>query len=126
MSRYSQLYIERGRPDADSERARIRLSAILARIVSENWYPILSAIQEEVGIKIPAGGDDAYKMKNVILTSSIRDLLDLITEVGKALQKPFYRSGSASEWLSESSRIFREENLAYHIDDDGIVHPFVA
>src|SRR6266436_2099761 len=126
LSRYSQLYIERGRPEADSERARIRLSAILKSIVPDHgWYPILSAMQEEIGTKLSSRGDHTYKITHFVSEAPIRDVLDSITEIAKVLQRPYYNADAASFWLSESRRIFGEENLAYRIDADGIVHPFV-
>jgi len=126
MSRYSQLYIERGRPEADSERARIRLRAILMSIVPDNlWYPIRSNLEREIGVRISRIGDEAHKVSMIILESSIRDLLDSVTEIAKVLKGPNHQPGAASSWLSEASRIFKEENLAYRVGEDGIVHPFV-
>lgn len=48
----------------------------------------------------------------------MRDVLDSVTEIAKLFQP-------SQDWLSAANRIFKEENLAYRVGDDGIVHPFV-
>jgi hypothetical protein len=51
VTRYSQLYVERGRPQADSQRARIRLHALLASLLNaDHLAKVQEAITLELGI----------------------------------------------------------------------------
>ena len=53
MSRYSQLYIERGRPYSDGERARARLYAVFDNML--HWQHRLGVeflVRSELGINI--------------------------------------------------------------------------
>jgi hypothetical protein len=61
------------------------------------------------------------------MTTKIRDVLDSVTEFAKVLATARQRVGfgDPAPWLSGANRIFQEENLAYRVGADGIVHPFV-
>jgi hypothetical protein len=120
VTRYSQLYIERGLPQADSTRARIRLHGVFDREVggealkSGAW----SKIRQVIGVEVTS-------WDHFFLHAEVRDLLDAVTEIANVLSV-HRRSGSRPEhWLAAANRIFQEENLAYRVGEDGIVHPFV-
>ena len=124
MSRYSQLYIERGRQAPDSPRARVRLSALFSKIIppetQDNFQDIRAIeclITSETGIRI-------LDLCDFFLNSEVRDLLDSITLIYIYLKKIFTDTYSEI-WFTEVNRVLSEENVAYRVYEDGIVHPFV-
>jgi hypothetical protein len=122
MSRYSQLYIERGRPTSDSERARIRLDTVLEQVTPSSAlrHGVLRYIQSELGIKVSLTG-------GFFKSCEIRDLLDAITVIERKLAdhlNPYSNPQLAQRWHQTAARILQEENLAYRIDAQGIVHPY--
>jgi hypothetical protein len=137
MSRYSQLYIERKRRGSDSERARVRLHALFEGLVSETYHSeVASLIKEELGIKIrqifhPDSFDRILALEEFFNECEVSDLLDFITIIYHYLKTDPMPSNSEPEytpyeiWRAEVSRILAEENLAYRIDTDAIVHPYV-
>src|SRR6516162_7934188 len=80
LSRYSQLYIERGLPASDSKRARVRLCALFSKMLSEEYQKedIKSLIRVELGVKIALDGpldfDDDFD--EFFSKCEVRDLLD--------------------------------------------------
>jgi hypothetical protein len=128
LSRYSQLYVERDRPEQDSKRARIRIHNALLHLVSlvdrrTLFSDLLTLIKEETGADIPVRGYYYDQIEFSICETPIRDLLDTVTVIHTFLQK--ISPTSAAHWLSTVGRIFEEENLAYRVGADGIVRPFV-
>lgn len=121
MTRYSQLYVERGHPEQDSERARVRLYTFFENNHDNIYQIVRTHLEAELGIEIPK-----YGLKKFFISSAIRDLLDTITEVAICLRNSRPHSGNthSERWLLNANRIFSEENLAYRIGDDGIVHPY--
>jgi hypothetical protein len=119
VSRYSQLYIERGDRQLDSKRFRVRLSAVF-------FYELEETHGETIGWWItkvqgyPLQYDDrgtaAYK--SFFKDAEIRDILDFITGVFRVLEKPEW-------WVEVVTELFDEEHLAYRIDPYGLVHPYV-
>lgn len=57
------------------------------------------------------------------LTCNLPDLLDSFTFVFETLQG--HRRELANEWRTFVGRALAEEHLAYRLDDNGVVHPFV-
>src|SRR5438874_11030071 len=117
MSRYSQLYIERGRPETDSQRARMRLYAAFWPSWRETGNQFVHHIRATLGVKIYAG-----HLQEFFLGCELRDLLDTVTETARFLTQHGFRPG-AREWLQNANHIFIEENLAYRVGEDGVVHP---
>jgi hypothetical protein len=123
MSRYSQLYVERGRPTSDSVRARMRICATFQERFQD---PIIMGkikrhLTKELGVKV----DDSEMF---FKTCEIRDFLDTVTEVSSFLaRQPGIGDPkkAASDWQLTADRVFVEENLAYRVGDDAIVHPHV-
>lgn len=121
MSKYSQLYIERGRPEPDSDRARVRLCALFQDIfrgkIREDAKRFLT---RRLGVHVIAADD-------FFATCEIRDLLDTVTEVTEFIARypDIANAQICHEWQSDVDQIFVEENLAYRVDDDAIVHPYV-
>jgi hypothetical protein len=120
VTRYSQLYIERRLPQADSTRARIRLHGVFDREVggealkSGAW----SKVKEVIGVEVTS-------WHQFFLRAEVRDLLDAVTEIANVLSVHRTSGSRPERWLAAANRIFQEENLAYRVGEDGIVHPFV-
>jgi hypothetical protein len=124
MSRYSQLYIERVRLQPDSERARVRLHGLFEKMVTGREGGLIARrLKAELGVEVIKVGLTKYHFKAFFLKAALRDVLDTVTEVAKFFQD--FDSERSSYWLSQANRIFEEENLAYRVGTNGIVHPFV-
>src|SRR3984893_8779141 len=84
MSRFSQLYIERGLRASDSARARRRLNAILTKLANEEaLHRMALRITEEQGCNIPVFGSKpkTYYFTKFFYEIDIRDMLDAITAI---------------------------------------------
>jgi hypothetical protein len=137
MSRYSQLYIERGKPELDSERFRRRIAAFIAHTFEGHaaWSslkPVLVAIETVTGAKLPQQGLSGDRLAKFFETASTRDTLDAITITIRVLETPpgpdysaASRLQNAADWRKHVERVLQEENLAYRLGRDGIVHPFI-
>jgi hypothetical protein len=126
MSRYSQLYIERGKPAQDSERFRRRLCLFVERELSESAGKIVAEI-EWTGAVVPSlpsvYGPSAYaNLRSYFEKATVPDLLDAITIVLQVLRPP---NPKGTKWQEYVERVFREENLTYRLGSDGIVHPHI-
>jgi len=127
MSRFSQLYIERGLRASDSARARRRLNAVLIRTANEaTLHGMMLRIAEEQGCNIPVdySGAKIYYFTQFFNEADIRDVLDGITGIFSVFSK-MYEPHIPKQWISAVERIFQEEHLAYRVDPQGIAHPFV-
>jgi hypothetical protein len=121
--RFSHVYIEKGKPQKDSERFRRRLSAYYNENL-EKYYglSIVKEIEKELGVDVPfnvAG----YSVGDFFEKSELRDVLDLIKIIWDILnvRGRLYAPG----WLEFVQRVFEEENLGYRVDERGGVHYFV-
>jgi hypothetical protein len=122
VSRYSQLYIERRTRASDSERARRRLRAVFNRLSDEYIRPdVGDQIAEELGYDVSGRYDVKYVLDKFFEEAEIHDVLDAVTIIFKV----FSEERATSDWVPAVARIFDEENLAYRVDERGIVHPFV-
>ena len=128
MSRYSQLYIERGTKKPDSPRARRRLAAWLDGVDYPFWPPIYHALMRELGASktLPDSGPRLHKssIDQFLEQSEVADFLDGITIIFLVLNQP-QSDFRATEWRTFARRVFQEEHLGYTIDDGCIVHPFI-
>jgi hypothetical protein len=121
LSRYSQLYIERGNRLLDSERFRVRLHAIFEENLEELFGDrIAKAVKASQGIDIQSGLR-RYLFGRFFRGAEIRDVLDFVTTVFDVVQNATYRKF----WLESIATIFEEEHLGYRVDPEGIVHPYV-
>jgi hypothetical protein len=132
MSRYSQLYIERGQPVRDSERFRQRLAAFITHRLNYGRAG-LDAIFANMGLEIgcQVGRQSHPGLKDFFAKASMPDVLDVITIVVRVGHNPpsdhfaeIYLK-TAEEWRAHVQRAFKEENLAYRLGTDDIVHPHV-
>lgn len=125
MSRYSQLYVERGKPEQDSARMRKRLLVFLVQNVkrgSELADDILNFIELDQGCHVPHG-PDRYRFEQFFAKAEVRDILDGVSSIIKVLASNDRQL--ATWWCGHVERVFKEENMAYLLGKDGIVHPFV-
>jgi hypothetical protein len=84
-------------------------------------------IIEEQGCDIPGTSHSfgtAYHLDQFFDQADIRDVLDAITVIFEVFSD-MYQPHIPEKWISAVDRIFDEEHLAYRVDADGIVHPFV-
>lgn len=125
MSRFSQLYIERGVRETDSARARRRLASWWGE---SSWIHIIHRnLQNELGYVFNPGATYQVAIREFFEQSTIRDLFDGITIIYEMMAT----TGAtdlrilADPWLKFVTRVLEEENLSYRIDDAGVIHPFV-
>jgi hypothetical protein len=78
-------------------------------------------------------GVEPINMEEFLKKSDIADLLDGVTVIynflknnDQCLRKRSVEDSNPYEaWHYEVDRIFREENLAYRLDNDAVVHPYI-
>jgi hypothetical protein len=125
VTRYSQLYVERGRRQPDSQRARIRLHALFASLLPADHQ---AKVQEDITLEL---GVEPVGMPAFFKECDVHDLLDAVTVIYDYLHSnDDYLSKKSSDdynpyeaWRNEVDRIFREEHLAYRLDDGAVVRP---
>jgi len=81
-------------------------------------------ITEEQGCNIPIPPNIYYYFDKFFNEIDIRDVLDAITAICSVFSA-MYEPHIPKQWISAVDRIFQEEHLAYRVDPQGIVHPFV-
>lgn len=116
--RFSQLYLERGTPGSDSVRFRRRLGAFCNNNLGNFIDEIPDVIHQELGVQVPLGGLN-YDMVNFFIQAEIRDVLDSITIIYNLIER---QGSSAKGWRIFVQKAFREENLAYKVDEEAVVH----
>jgi hypothetical protein len=127
MLRYRQLYIERGKPEGDSERFRRRLAASISQSLwagsSGNPNPlnrVVHTIERQTGCRVPMpGSPENWRLREFFEKASTRDVLDAITIIIRVMEP------GEADWRAHVQQVLQEENLAYRLGSDGIVHPYV-
>ena len=79
--------------------------------------------QKECGIEI-GEYKQFYDIEAVVSEADTRDVLDFISIVGRVLVT-MRANNEYKNWNNEVSRFFREENLAYRLDNICTVHRFI-
>ncbi|MDH0851792.1 hypothetical protein N5D66_27920 [Delftia tsuruhatensis] len=131
---FSSNYLRPTEPVSDSPRFRIRLGNYLAEEFSSNHSELTKYIGKNLGVKILIQG--AYGFTGWFEKAKIRDILDVITIVwrffnDKGVPIPGWReAGNTMErkrnaWQAFVTALFREESLAYRVDEKGGVHYLV-
>lgn len=120
-SLFSRVYLERGPRQIESDRARKRFIGFLTAF--ENELKLRGVEQRiryhfptELGLSINLG---LFDVGVFLRKAPWIDVLD-----GISLLATCFGSERAT-WIEFVRGVFEEENLAYRIDDDGGVHPFV-
>jgi hypothetical protein len=125
LTRFSQLYIDRGKPTGDSERLRNRLAAEAeAGDISEYAASIVREINRQIACNIVDYGSKRIALGKFFRQGAMRDVLDAITVTFGTLLRADL-SSLAKAWLRNCAICLVEENVAYRVGPDGIVHPFV-
>ncbi len=109
---------------ADSRQSADASADIIAIYDIHDLDNLAGEIQRELGVGVPYSM--AFDWHAFTARCELRDLLATVTVAYQFLIKKA-RSGlrdtrSAERWLSESDRIFREENVCYRVDSRGGVH----
>jgi hypothetical protein len=121
--KFSQVYLDMGAPVNDSPRVRNRVSAFYWEILTDDSIKLVSLIHKETGAKVPFL-TSSYSLSSFFERCETRDFLDSITIIYKYFienKKPY----KAKQWYKFISRIFKEENLGYRLDDQGGVHFYI-
>ena len=122
--RFSLLYLDRSESLKDSKRFRNRLAAFYRESLHEyDENLIVKSIQLEIGAEVPSMYS-GYLVSDFFKKTELRDLLDSITVIYKALSG----AGSghiADNWKGFVARALSEENLGYQLDEKCGVHYFV-
>ncbi len=135
--RFTQVYVNKGAPLKDSEKARFRLSKLAnAHCPEPRWERnrrtfdhakyAQERIENELGMKFAtrsASGMLVSDWEMYFSRITVLELLDTITVLATYLREAYNRDESV--FVSGAQRIFREENLAFEIDDQGGVHPLI-
>ena len=121
--RFSQVYLDKGKPLTDSMRMRNRLSAIYWDLLSSYEDIIVKIIHEETGAEVPFGFK-SYNFQAFIKECAIRDLLDSITLIFQCVEH-HAPSAVAERWFEFVTRVFKEENMGYRLDKKGGVHFYI-
>ena len=138
---FSRLYVERGAPTQDSEFFRNRLEAYLVGNHFKDYADLTAYLKQEAGLIVPTSylekfGSIYYNYPEFFSKARIELLLSAITLIWKYLRikhaewqknvKPdppyVQKFPKADAWLAFVSRAFREENLAYVLDEACGVH----
>ena len=117
--RFSDVYTERGVPTDDSAAARGRIGHFLANL--HTWEHHLAAkLREETGVSVYPGYIVEYFDK-----CDLRQFLNSITCPYLVFPKVPRQAAdmSAGKWLDFVRKVFKQENIAYTVDDEGGVHP---
>ncbi len=118
--RFSQLYLDKGRPVNDNERMRNRISAYYVQNLYKFNDEIAALIKTKTGAVVPCNiGVQEFFMKN-----QIRDVLDSITLIYKYCAEN-NNLLVANEWKNFVSNVFEEENVGYRLDEKCGVHFFI-
>lgn len=132
---FTDVYLDKGAPLADSEVFRRRLGAYLHQHHHKDAWKYRQFVETETGKKIRMGGSYVY-LEEAFEEIPIARALNLITLTWRFLrdQNPHWvRVGSklenqsleAQNWLLFVSRTLREENVGYTVDLAGGVHYLV-
>jgi hypothetical protein len=123
--RFSHVYLQSGNLLQDSERARLRVAELMARI--KDLEGMSTEIRSELGVE-PSYGFESINWPNTLKYFAPQDFLDLFTVACRFLTKKrrssqgMYDPSAKEHLLSETNRIFVEERLCYEIDSGGGVH----
>lgn len=152
---FTHLYCERTEPTLDDDVLRCRLGAYLQSTTWKDHSELSTHLRVEAGLQVPMTGAyyhfetfmqqrTTFELLNCITHvwrflqkrhGVYRGPNDSATRLAAALDKSRGLSAlpvktgivsdSADAWQSFVARVFREQNVAYRIDDQGGVHPLV-
>lgn len=127
--RFSQLYVERASAGQDSSRLRVRIAALFQR-----RFANVSLARDVLEIRLGANIDHvqgSYDIAKFLRICPLRDFYDFVTVYRQALEEEFKRTRYTSDqilartWTMECQTAFVEENVAFRVDNAGVVRPLV-
>lgn len=123
---FSQVYLERGTATKElSERFRNRIAAYATKKFGRQRRELCSIFETEIGCAVPQLANFGPHLKGFFIQAELRDALDAITYIFQyyAQQGKSDTDGLsnriATDWLAFVARVFREENLAFRVDEEG-------
>jgi hypothetical protein len=119
---YSEAYIERGKPTADSATMRRRLAALFDDMKDMKQFE--AELPKKLGVDVRY-----HHWAGFFKDADIVVVLNTITVAYRYLvakrSGPMYDPSAANKFAKEVATIFAEENVGYRIDSQGGVHPLV-
>jgi hypothetical protein len=126
---FSRTYMRSGAPSSDSRKLRKRLATAYGTIFSGTSREIGEYIEINLGLDVlRMGVDHRYvSWDDIFSRISVEDILDIITATYRFIksQEGRRRVTNASSFVNFVEKAFREEHVAYRVDEKGGVHPFV-
>lgn len=133
---FTHMYLDRGQPSQDSEFFRKRLGGYIQSNLWKDHYNLVQFIKTETGFSVPGTTVTSgvyYDFEKFLIATPIQYVLNAITllwrfhwEQHKIMQSVNrewkYVCPRAQEWKEFVTRVFREENLGYSIDEQCGVH----
>lgn len=138
--RFSFTYLPQGDPTNDSKTMRYRLAKLLDK---DKYQPrrrqqgyaqrtatyvpdrakMHELVQEEIGrqFNTSINGRSYPSWVQFLRKIPLEKVLDTITVAYKGMVE----GGRQDDFISQANRIFREENIAFEVDDGGGVHPVI-
>jgi hypothetical protein len=123
MSRFSQLYLDRGKATRDNVRFRRRLAAYFSETHEDSLgRSCINAYQRETGAEVK-WSSSGLMFSSVFRDAEIRDVLDAITVVYDVLRGSRYSpTVDPMKWRAFVARVLHEENVGYRVDQACVVH----
>lgn len=121
--RFSQVYLKLDSTLSDSKRMRNRLSAFYWELLHSDAKDLVKKIQLETGATVPFVVQ-SYSLTKFFETCEIRDLLDSVTIIFQHYHLGSVNKHKGPQWHAFVSKVFKEENIGYQLDDLGGVHFF--
>lgn len=126
---YSRNYCKPSSLSSDSERMRFRISVYLNEYLEDIAVEVGRKIEKEIGLKAVSIGSNYYvDWEKFLKTVTIKDFLDILTVISQSYPERKFRARrivSSNNLIDFIQRVFREQYVAYRIDEKGGIHPFI-
>lgn len=127
---FSRNYLKPISLSADSERMRFRIATFLDEYFEDNQVSVGRLIEKEIGIKaVDDGTYNTYvSWKTFLGTVDVVDFLDILTIIARSYPKRSIKKDRMTvsyNVIDFIQKVFRDQNVAYSIDEKGGIHPFV-
>ncbi|MBO9410239.1 MULTISPECIES: hypothetical protein [unclassified Ruegeria] len=134
--RFSHIYVDKGAPLKDSKKARFRISKLASTYFPEtklqgNYRTFDHAkyaqefIENELGVRFATQSTTGMLVKSWEWFFNRITVLELLDTVTILVMYRRNQSMDVSSFVDGVRRVFKDENLAYDVDEDGGVHPLV-
>lgn len=124
-SRFSQIYSYNETPTDDSLRMRMKLSKLYSDMIDYKYYEKYDElIHRKLGIRQSPYSElgTYYSVEGLFEKGEIRDVLDLPTLTYDFITSRLrYRQESVDNYIDRTNQIFREENVFYQMDKQGVI-----